>query len=724
MPAAGHGAGRRGGRALLPGTPAAVVPRVGLGAHGAGRAPASALQMGVRVGDGDVQGAQEARAGVRERGLEGGRVPFGRFENLQISEESRSRLSDLELETLSPIQRKTFQPIMEGRDVIAKAPTGTGKTLAYCLPVVERLLMLPPRGRAPTRPSWLVLVPTRELAQQVVRELNGIAGKRLITLLAVGGVAMDPQIDALQRGVDVVVATPGRAVDLLRARRMALFDLRVLVLDEADQMLEAGFAQELDCVLDAVPRDVKVQTLMFCATLPRGILQAAERVCYRPVTVQTSLEEDRADHAARQPQSRHAHEAGDSASGDDGGRARPVVQGAAKAGGVGQGIVHKAMRVAASSRPAIVADILAVDAPRKAIIFTNTKLEAVTLGGQLAALSGGGAASAVNYAVLHGDLPQFQRTRVMQDFKNCDQGVLIATDVAARGIHVDELDLIMHCGVPTSASGASRRAKSSKADVVNVESFVHRSPFPPPSAFRPLSPHLHSYAVLRTACAPCDCDSLDSANLVILRTTARPPEHTHTHTHTQHGPDRTDGGSRNKPAAFRPNSRGSTALNGAGKGGGKPLQLGRSAQRRCSRARRRCPRLAACRCCPRSLSLPFPLSIRLSRPREPPSRCSVVCCVRARACLRACAGLSLNPPGPLALNQSRPPLVDPCTRQRRWRRCLRRRQRRCWPSTARKLWRELLRRWAASRRQYLGGPSWMAASVRALFALTPRSAAS
>ena len=217
--------------------------------------------------------------GGREQGLEGERLPFGRFENLDISEQSLRRLKDLDLQSLSPIQRKTFQPIMQGRDIIAKAPTGTGKTLAYCLPAVERLLLMPPRGRAPTRPSWLVLVPTRELAQQVTKELNGIAGKRLTTLLAVGGVAMDPQIEALQRGVDVVVATPGRAVDLLRARRMGLFDLQILVLDEADQMLEASFAQELEYVLDCVPRDVKLQTLMFCATLPQRLLETVTSVC-------------------------------------------------------------------------------------------------------------------------------------------------------------------------------------------------------------------------------------------------------------------------------------------------------------------------------------------------------------------------------------------------------------------------------------------------------------
>lgn len=219
----------------------------------------------------------------RETEKEGSRVPFGRFENLDISDQSRARLDALNLETLSLIQRKTFHPIMEGRDIIAKAPTGTGKTLAYCLPVVERLLVST-RARASARPSCLVLVPTRELAQQVNKELSSIAGKRLATLLAVGGVAMDPQIDMLQRGVDIVVATPGRAVDLLRARRMALFDLKMLVLDEADQMLEAGILISLGSARPACGSPVCLLALISCddglvasPALAIGLLQASHR---------------------------------------------------------------------------------------------------------------------------------------------------------------------------------------------------------------------------------------------------------------------------------------------------------------------------------------------------------------------------------------------------------------------------------------------------------------
>ena len=143
----------------------------------------------------------------------------------------------------------------------------------------------------------------------------------------------------------------------------------------------------------------------------------------------------------------------------------------------GSKILHKAMRAAAAARPAIIADVLAVDTPRKTIIFTNTKLETVTLaaelGGKVAAAGGPGDMGSC--LVLHGDLPQFQRTRVMDDFKRCAQGVLIATDVAARGIHIQDLDLVIHCGVPLSTSGAARRAKTSKAEVVNSEQFIHRT---------------------------------------------------------------------------------------------------------------------------------------------------------------------------------------------------------------------------------------------------------
>ena len=157
------------------------------------------------------------------------------FANLGISDVIVEALAARGINEPFPVQEMTIPDALAGRDVCGKAQTGSGKTLAFGIPMIERTEPARPRY-----PHALVLVPTRELAQQVNKELSSIAGKRLATLLAVGGVAMDPQIDALQRGADVVVATPGRAVDLLRARRMALFDLKMLVLDEADQMLEAG----------------------------------------------------------------------------------------------------------------------------------------------------------------------------------------------------------------------------------------------------------------------------------------------------------------------------------------------------------------------------------------------------------------------------------------------------------------------------------------------------
>ena len=265
-------------------------------------------------------------------------------------------------------------------------------------------------------------------------------------------------------------ATPGRAVDLIRARHMALFDLRVLVLDEADQMLEAGFAREVDYVLDAVPRDAKVQTLMFCATLPPRMLTAAQQACYRPVLIQVSEEGAGGRGTAGVRSS--------GASDDETTRlTREVASGEARRPDAkASDIVHRAMKAAAAARPAIISDVLLVDAPRKAIVFANTKLETVELAAALAAAGRGrGQSGESAYFVLHGDLPQFQRTRVMDEFKRSERGVLVATDVAARGIHVDQVDLVLHCGVPVSSSGAARRAKTSKSEVVNTEQFIHRT---------------------------------------------------------------------------------------------------------------------------------------------------------------------------------------------------------------------------------------------------------
>lgn len=197
----------------------------------------------------------------------------------------------------------------------------------------------------------------------------------------------------------------------------------------------------------------------------------AEQACHRPVRIEIS--QDEVDAEQRQ---RAEGGGGRVVEEDTGGLGASGGRSSDGAGGSSR-VVHKAMRAGVAARPAIIADILAVDAPRKTIIFTNTKLETVTLAGELGERAGGGRGSGAvsSFLVLHGDLPQFQRTRVMEDFKKSEQGVLIATDVAARGIHVQDLDLVIHCGVPVSASGAARRAKTSKADVVNVEQFVHRT---------------------------------------------------------------------------------------------------------------------------------------------------------------------------------------------------------------------------------------------------------
>lgn len=364
-----------------------------------------------------------------------------------LSEDTHKMLAKLGITELSPVQAASIPPIADGRDVVAQSATGTGKTLAFLVPLVERMLAKGTPELQEGAPLCVVLTPTRELAQQVHREAKALSGKRLRTLLLAGGAAMDPQQKALKEGVHIVVGTPGRTVDLLRGRQLLFSRVRHFVLDEADYLLDAGFAEEVDFLVSQLPRDA--QALLFCATLAPKVRTLAARVCQRPVFLDIS----------------NPHgPSGENTSGEGGGRGSSV-------GGVESGsITCEVLRVAASSRAMVLGEVLALRSPRRCLVFTNTKAEAVALASRLATCS-----ALRGAAALHGDLPQFQRTALMNDFKSGALDLMVATDVAARGIHVDGLDLVVHCGLPVTGSGGARRGKKSAAEVVNVEQFLHRT---------------------------------------------------------------------------------------------------------------------------------------------------------------------------------------------------------------------------------------------------------
>ncbi|HET7477639.1 MAG TPA: DEAD/DEAH box helicase [Dermatophilaceae bacterium] len=294
------------------------------------------------------------------------------------------------------IQAATLPDSLAGRDVLGRGRTGSGKTYAFLLPVLARLAE-PQRPRVPQRPRALILVPTRELANQVAETMAPLArplGLRAVTIF--GGVGQNPQVNALRHGVDVVVACPGRLEDLLGQGHLSLDAIQVTVLDEADHMADLGFLPGVRRILDRTPRDA--QRLLFSATLDAGVDVLVKRYLHNPVT-----------HHADSEQS-------------------PVGT-----------MTHHVFHVQEEQRLPILVDL--TSAPGRTVVFTRTKHGAKKLAKQLNA-------AGVPAIELHGNLSQNVRTRHMEAFHSGAASTLVATDIAARGIHVDDVALVVHADPP------------------------------------------------------------------------------------------------------------------------------------------------------------------------------------------------------------------------------------------------------------------------------------
>jgi len=310
-----------------------------------------------------------------------------------------------------PIQARTIRHAMAGRDICGKAPTGSGKTLAFGLPLIE----LTARSR-PRKPGALVLVPTRELAAQVARTLAPIARTRGLRVAAIfGGVSVRRHSVELQRGVDIVVATPGRLNDLLDRGDLDLGDVRVAVLDEADQMADMGFLPQVEHILRQVPGPFQV--LLFSATLDGDVDRLIRRYQHDPVSVE--VETDAEQEAARS---------------------------------------FRFVAVEDSEKAQVAAAI--VSGPGRSLLFVRTQRAADRLGRQLDQLG-------VRAGVLHGGISQPGRERVLRDFAAGSRPVVVATNVAARGLHVDGVDTVVHYDPPDDdkafvhRSGRTARAGAS-----------------------------------------------------------------------------------------------------------------------------------------------------------------------------------------------------------------------------------------------------------------------
>ncbi|MEZ5179076.1 MAG: DEAD/DEAH box helicase [Acidimicrobiales bacterium] len=322
------------------------------------------------------------------------------FDDLGLRPELVRALSALGYEEPTPIQAESIPPLLAGRDLLGQAATGTGKTAAFALPLLERLHP----GTDADAPVALVLVPTRELAMQVSEAIHRYGrelGARVLPIF--GGQPIGRQLGALRRGVAVVVATPGRAIDHINRGTLPLDSVEVVVLDEADEMLDMGFAEDIEAILTETPPTR--QTVLFSATMPARINAIAKRHLTDPVRIEIA---------------RPTSAAGDS----------PKVR-------------QTAYLIPRSHKPAALGRILDVEAPTAAIVFCRTRLEVDEL---TETLNGRG----YRAEALHGGMDQQQRDRVMGRLRSATADLLVATDVAARGLDIDQLTHVVNYDVPSA----------------------------------------------------------------------------------------------------------------------------------------------------------------------------------------------------------------------------------------------------------------------------------
>ncbi|WP_224360562.1 DEAD/DEAH box helicase [Hyalangium versicolor] len=353
------------------------------------------------------------------------------FDSLGLKPQLVEALRDLGYEEPTPIQRAALPPLLEGKDLLGIAATGTGKTAAFALPLLQQLN---PGTRAPHTASALVLVPTRELAMQVAEAIHRYGQKLGVSVLPLyGGQVIGQQLRVLKRGVDVVVATPGRALDHLQRKTLKLDDVQVVVLDEADEMLDMGFAEDLEAILSATPEER--QTALFSATLPPRIAAIAERHLREPVRVRIAREKVEPGELPRIRQTAY--------------------------------IVPRAFKVATLCR------VLDVESPTAAIVFCRTRTEVDELS---VSLNGRGWRA----QALHGGMSQEQRDRVIKQLKSHAADLLVATDVAARGLDIPRLSHVVNFDVPNAPEayvhriGRTGRAGREGVAITLVEPREHR----------------------------------------------------------------------------------------------------------------------------------------------------------------------------------------------------------------------------------------------------------
>ncbi|KAL9244282.1 hypothetical protein vseg_018077 [Gypsophila vaccaria] len=311
--------------------------------------------------------------------------------------------------SLFPIQKAVLDPAMQGRDMIGRAKTGTGKTLAFGIPILDKITRHNEKHGMGRDPLALVLAPTRELARQVDKEFY--ESSKLDTLCVYGGTPITHQMSALSKGVDIVSGTPGRVIDLLKRGALDLSRVQFVVLDEADQMLNVGFQEAVEVILEKLPKNR--QTMMFSATMPSWIVKLTQKYLNNPLTIDLVGDSDQK---------------------------------------LAEGISLNSIVVDCRSKAGVIGPLFTEYANGgKCIVFTQTKRDADNLAHAMGRKK-------YKCEPLHGDIAQNQRERTLSRFREGDINILIATDVAARGLDIPNVDLVIHYELPTTS-----------------EIFVHRS---------------------------------------------------------------------------------------------------------------------------------------------------------------------------------------------------------------------------------------------------------
>lgn len=324
------------------------------------------------------------------------------FSKLDLSSDMLKTLDQLGFSQMTPIQAESLPYILENKDVIAQAQTGSGKTAAFGIGLLSKLDVKNFRIQS------IILCPTRELAEQVANEIRNIAKfKHNIKVLTLcGGVAFGPQLNSLRHGAHVVVGTPGRILQHLKKESLNLDNVTTLILDEADRMLDMGFIEEIEKVISYIPK--KRQTLLFSATFPNEISDLANSIQNNPISVKTVLQEE----------------------------ANKVTQ--------------YFYQTPSRSKLSTLVKILYKHKPENIIIFCNTKIEANDIAKELRDRK-------IDALAIHGDLEQYERVDVLVQFTNKSCPILVATDVAARGLDIKELSMVVNYDLPHSAETYTHR---------------------------------------------------------------------------------------------------------------------------------------------------------------------------------------------------------------------------------------------------------------------------